>query len=148
MAYILQYNTTLLCCLDIVICLSQSRTHFCQYVSHTCFKAVLALLISLLFKLKIIELLNYLSKYSNFDETWTNDGRAESTPAALWARATNCNSLKLTLWDSDALTQRESSACLRMSARLFARTVAEKRTSLRFLTSTLHTGTDVSSFQH
>lgn len=34
---------------------------------------------------------------------------------------TNCNSLKLSLWDSDARAQRESSACLRMSARLFAR---------------------------
>lgn len=40
--------------------------------------------------------------------------------------------MKLTLWESDATTQRESSACLRMSAWLVSRAVAEKRANLWF----------------
>lgn len=56
----------------------------------------------------------------NCDETCRDDGRLESTEAGLWAWKTNCNSLKLSLWDSDAQAQRELSACLRMSARPFA----------------------------
>lgn len=63
---------------------------------------------------------------TNCDETCTDDGRLESAAAGLWAWPTNCNSLKLSLWDSDARAQRESSACLRMSERLFARKKKDK----------------------
>lgn len=81
---------------------------------------------------------------TNCDETCTDDIRLESAAAGLWAWPTNCNSLKLSLWDSDARAQRESSACLRMSARLFAR---KKGQASDVWTSALHTGTDVSSLQ-
>lgn len=60
----------------------------------------------------------------------TDDSGVESDAAGLWAWPTNCNSLKPPQWDSAARSQRESSACLRMPAWLFARAVAEKRTNL------------------